>query len=1116
MVEDVAAGEDAVLVKMRFQGGWSAIGFREEAEAAFGGMYGLEITAVDSGVDGAVDYEKVLTTTGGAPQVSVNQTSVFVSRTTSGGWSEIVFYRSFNPLSPSVAWAYGPGSPISNTWTFHQEKGTSLVDPSNCPPIPSPTPLPTPSPTTPNFNIKFPNGELYPYLIPPITPQPLRSVCYTGRPCKSLVVDLVDPAVPGYLTSTGSVLTMSVSLGGSNGTEYNITSGSPVVFPGVRYQFNDVVVVGVPGTVSFVFTLKENGVLRSVLTQDIFLEQADVFYREVGDVFIGIPLVHFSEPDFVTAGGGFPLTVVSVSQRDIPSSEGTACGTIGIDVKFTSQYIKKILEAFLTQKPLCDTFAATPSYIPNPLDIEPGTHATALNSFLYLQTDNWDTVCIANLPCKTISMRLKYPVPGITGVTCVMTISGGSKSVAMNANETCQYYDLVIANPGVYTVEIKAVSRGYSGKSFKAILTVKDTIDGKVVTPDDVVSFVRVRGGFAAGGVQDEFPSIVAPLLGVPVSSVIVSRIDTVPLVASKKAAAATLSVSTSSLQCSSTEETEVTWKLADTTLSSDPTAYTRFMIMASSPDHSLFQDLCGVSEAFRNWELASVLNGNDAMLSSIEVLTSATVYSYLERSFWLCLNGLACGTIVLKVGNSTEADDLRAKYPGRGILLKAVTDNQGYSVDGEIAKMTERVADGRGDSFVFHNLTFSGPGGIATVRFVLGIEGGTWNDSPGEEVYQHLVQIAEINFEVERVMKTVVRMPLDLVEPQLTGFVSTITNYLRLPVELTVAFANVTEYPIVPYRGQTLSVSSPYFSCNTTTPPTTGTEISWYLTCTLANNSQCPDKYSYYDFYLSSIADITTPLDRLLCGVDQAYGAWYRLVPRTPAPSSSDSTASALWIVLILALLLLCCGVAMFLYGIRKREERQRREAARASYDPEEMGPVPLGDNANAMFRPQYVGVAGFTPPPPPSAPQDPGHGDPNTAAREGSPDVQEQQEEILKLQREIEILENQRGAIDKILAERNAKNADGGIKDPTPAEDDAGVEIGQVGATASQLPPFPPMRITPDGRIPEPKEAVDNSQNINNGDNNENMAEVEFSDSDAGDGETEGLQQQQQTAIG
>ena len=85
----------------------------------------------------------------------------------------------------------------------------------------------------------------------------------------------------------------------------------------------------------------------------------------------------------------------------------------------------------------------------------------------------------------------------------------------------------------------------------------------------------------------------------------------------------------------------------------------------------------------------------------------------------------------------------------------------------------------------------------------------------------------------------------------------------------------------------------------------------------------------------------------------------------------------------------------------------------------------------------------------------------DGNNAERTGSQvqTADEAADEITKLQREIDMLENQKQAIDDL-----GKPGAAPIEQE-PEKDD--IEVGQVGATPSQLKPFAPQRVGPDGVI-------------------------------------------------
>eukprot|EP01064_Diplonema_japonicum_P015176 TRINITY_DN22938_c0_g1_i1.p1 TRINITY_DN22938_c0_g1~~TRINITY_DN22938_c0_g1_i1.p1 ORF type:complete len:1176 (+),score=170.58 TRINITY_DN22938_c0_g1_i1:54-3581(+) len=1066
---DPATGDDTIRFSTKFQAGWTGIALRNTDDVARGGMYGLEITTIGGDAAGLNDYEIVATDAGGKPAVR-NQTSFLLDHEiTDNSWTEASFWRYLDrnvtedPII-NIAYSYGPGSIFTNTWTIHQHRGSSNMDLSICNPIPPPTPQPTASPPLPTYTMMLGGSpDAYSYLVPALSQGPLRNICFTGSPCMTFVLEMKDDYLPEYLLATGKTLTLDVSIGGVNGTGYDFSRGEVLSIPGTRFYLPGMVATGSPGTISFVFTLKESGVVKTVLTQQVYLEDNnDGFYERFGRVFIGVPLVQFSESDFQTAAGMLPLTVMSAVPRDVPASLGLRCGATGVEVAFngTQADISTGLKNFLLNTPMCATYVATSIFTPISMGLVPGTHATSRSSFLYLNSDNWDTLCVANLTCQTISMKMEHPLPNLAG-TCIMTVNGGLYSVPLNHNSTCQFLDIVIPTAGVFTLNIKLSARGYTGSPFKAILTVKNTIDGKPVSSlDDVVSYVRVRGGFDTSSVPTTdfktfFGNVVGGVLGMPSKEIVVSRVSSAQ---TSERQFETLAVD---IPCSSTTETDITWKLTPAALSTDPSAYTRFMSLALDPSHQLFKDLCGVSETYRKWELAAVDPVAEPPLKSVVAVQSPTVYSYLQGEKWLCLNKLECSTMVLKITNATEAAALLAQYPSSMLALKAIPDNPNYvAVPGsDVASLTDLQADGRGNSFMFHDLEISGPNGEFTLQFFLVVNGAVQTGV----VFQHVMLLASVDFTVERIIKTVIRMDLESFASNKDNFVNTLGKHLNLPTELSMRLQNITSHPIVASRAQTLSA----MTC--TQNATSGTEISWYLLCTLANATLCPDKQQYYDAYFQGLSNTSGPLDAMLCGVDQSYGSWYKVVPRTPSPSSDDENSSVLWIILILALLFLCCAIAVFLFAIRRREERKRQMAERTTYNPEEMGPVPDGTKA-----PMYA-VNGFGPPPAP-APSAPfynpqGHYQDNGAMppvvvsplepvamdREAT-NTKENEEEIEKLQREINKLENQKRAMDEMAREALAE------------DEDEGIEVGKVGATASQLQNFAPMRIAPDGRIPVP----------------------------------------------
>eukprot|EP00754_Rhynchopus_humris_P024294 Rhum_TRINITY_DN14887_c11_g1::Rhum_TRINITY_DN14887_c11_g1_i1::g.125941::m.125941 len=256
-----------------------------------------------------------------------------------------------------------------------------------------------------------------------------------------------------------------------------------------------------------------------------------------------------------------------------------------------------------------------------------------------------------------------------------------------------------------------------------------------------------------------------------------------------------------------------------------------------------------------------------------------------------------------------------------------------------------------------------------------------------------------------------------------------------------------------------------------------------------------CPDPSALLFMFLSHFSKPTSGRLANFCTVGEVRRMLFALegTPGVPAPGGGGGgggNSHALWLALML-LATMCCLVSAMV-ALRGRQQHSDRLKDLRDLESQTTGvrgggpqnpietmqprggevdgaPVPggMGDGRSpSPFIHTGIPVTGFVPPPPLSQHPEAG-GTGGVGGDEARATSEEASAEVQRLRRDIDALENQRGAIDRYRAQQG--EAEGGAAGSAGNREEEGdLEVGPAGATPSQLAPLPPMREFKDnGRV-------------------------------------------------
>eukprot|EP01060_Flectonema_neradi_P032029 TRINITY_DN5018_c0_g1_i1.p1 TRINITY_DN5018_c0_g1~~TRINITY_DN5018_c0_g1_i1.p1 ORF type:complete len:884 (+),score=162.97 TRINITY_DN5018_c0_g1_i1:78-2654(+) len=654
---------------------------------------------------------------------------------------------------------------------------------------------------------------------------------------------------------------------------------------------------------------------------------------------------------------------------------------------------------------------------------------TSNPGYSYLRnTFSWDGVCQAGLTCKTIFIRLKDKAqpPATADYQCRADIPAteGSYSilnrfVPLNADGTCIFTQLQISGVAKQIkVEFSIVDVATSAVVSSAPLSVSLMLR----SPDATLTLKKVMKVVVGSGDTQfdstEFVSILSNRLAVDGS--LIHVLGARPFTVTSRR------IREQALNCQG-GSSEVTWLLDDTVPSAQADiAYAQFLgevTVASSPFST---ELCGVTEAFTDWR--TVDSPTPTLDQTIVFDASPMRYPYLRVSPWrhVCFNKRVCKTIILKFSDAaTTAHYLSLPAADRPTVTVTTADSD-TTVVGGATKMSSSGL------FIFTSLTLLGVGdSTEAVHFTSDSGGSVTVNVELENIDESIIPILAYQM--------VFRTPIN--QFRVNETFQTLVGIIVDAAGITEALIDMGKASRSLSTSRTIeSLASNYSYCGVETGD--GTEWRWAVNCTTC------DSDGYYSTLTEQLADKNGNLSNMLCGVDEITKIWVEIVDvnrTTPTPNTSDEDDNTpWWILLCLAFSLCCCGLAMFGYGLHMRKQAKERPEPRApvEMDGVHMMPIPT---QNQQFTPMRDSVSE-----PPAI---------QTA--------EDANDEIAKLQKEIDMLENQKGAMDRLAAEEPPDVAD------IPEEKKAG-------ATPSQLKPFTAERIGPDGPVVRSPEAAESDIDI------------------------------------
>ena len=675
--------------------------------------------------------------------------------------------------------------------------------------------------------------------------------------------------------------------------------------------------------------------------------------------------------------------------------------------------------------------------------------------YSYLRnTFSWDGVCQVGLTCKTIFLRLENSVrpPANSNYQCkvdIPTTEGSygvlNRFVPLNADGTCVFTELQISGIAKQiTLEFSVINVVTSALVSTNALSVRLMLRSPLSTMA-LKKVMKVVVGSGDTQFSDvEFISILSNRLSVRGS--LIHVLGARPFTVSERRASPQV------LDCQG-GSSEITWLLDDSVPSaSADTTYSTFLKAVTVPSSAFSTELCGVTEAYADWRAVDPSTPN--LDQRIVFDASPLRYSYLRVSPWrnVCFNKRVCKTIILKFSDAaTTAHYLRlgeAQYP---TMTVTTADTDTTVVGGTVTMSSAGL-------FIFNSLTLLGIGdSTETVRFTLGNGDSTITVSAElENIDESIIPILAYQM--------VFRQPVSVFNDQSTfqQLVGAIVN--STGISEAIINMGVAPRTLSTSRSPAILQNSNLSYCGVETG--TGTEWRWAVNCTTC------DQDAYYSSLTQMLADRNGELSKTLCGVDEITKIWVEIIETntsTPVPPKSDDEDNTpWWILLCLAFSLCCCGLAMFGYGLHKRKHAKERSERSSDKELVPIGGMYVFIFCLFFFKTLFFSLLIFKQKTTNSIPAMPVNQNQQQfipmrdSTVEEPPAIQtaeDANDEIVKLQREIDMLENQKGVMDKLTAD-------------APPDVEASPPPGQVGATPSKLMPFTAERIGPNGPVPIPQE--------------------------------------------